>query len=95
MPHLTRIHHHPKHWNHQPRTTPCHRLQHPNITGHKLRPIQRHLPPLPSRHPRLLTNIRHHTRKLTHFETTEAATGLTAAISASISRLLPTQNGVR
>jgi hypothetical protein len=91
MPYLTRIRHHTKHRNHQPRTTPSHRLQHPNIPGHKLRPIQRHLPPLPPRHPRLLTNIRHHTRKLTHF----ATTGLTAATSASISRLLPTQNGVR
>jgi hypothetical protein len=91
MPHLTSVRHHPKHRNHQPRPTPSHRLQHPYIPSNKLRPIQSHLPSLPPRHARLLTNIRHYTRKLTHF----AATGLTAATSASISRLLPTQNGVR
>ena len=92
MPNLTPgIHHRPQHRHHQPRSTPSHRLQLPHRTDAKLRRIQRHLPALPPLHPRLLANIRHNSSKRTHF----AATGLTAATSASISRLLPTQNAVR
>lgn len=95
MPHLTRIHHHPKHRNHQPSPTPRHSLKHPDVPRNKLRPIQRHLPTLPPRHARLLTNINHLSRKGTHRALAEVAAGLTAATKASISRLLPTQNGVR
>jgi len=95
MPHFTRISHHTKHRHHQPRPTPSHSLQHPNIPSRKLGPIESHLPTLSPRHARLLTNINHLSSKLTHFATAEATAGFTAATSASISRLLPTQNGVR
>ena len=91
MPHLASIHHDTKYRNHQPSPTPSHRLQHPHIARNKLRSIQRHLPSLPPRHTRLLANINHLRSELTH----RALTGLTAATKASISRLLPTQNGVR
>jgi hypothetical protein len=87
MPHFTPVHHHSKHRNHKPHTAPRNGLQHPNIPSTKLGPIQRHLPALPASHARLLTNVRHHTRKFAHLAT--------AFINASISRLLPTQNGVR
>jgi hypothetical protein len=67
MPHLARgIHHHAKHWHHQLRSTPRNRLQHSNVAGNELRSVQRHLPTLPPRHPRLLANIRHHARKFVH-----------------------------
>ena len=67
------------------------RFEHPNVPNNKLRPIQRHLPALPARYARLLANIRHHSRKLVHL----LIALLTTSPSASISRLLPTQNGVR
>jgi hypothetical protein len=70
MPHLARsILQNTKHRHHQLRPTPRNRLQHPNIPGNKLRLIQRHLPALPSRHPRLLANIRHHSGKIVHLPT--------------------------
>jgi hypothetical protein len=67
MPHLAgSVRHNPKHRHHQLRSTPRNCLQHPSIAGDKLRLIQRHLPTLPSRHSRLLANIRHHTTELVH-----------------------------
>jgi hypothetical protein len=74
MPHFTLIHHHTKHWNHQPRPTPSNGLQHPNIADGKFSPIQRHLPALPATQARLLANIRHHARKLGHPRTFYSST---------------------
>ena len=88
VPNLTSgIDDYPKHRHRQSRATPRNRFKGPHIPNNKLRPIERHLPPLPSCHSRLLANIRHHTRKF--FQPRTAFT------NASISLLLPTQNGVR
>ncbi|MCU1223253.1 MAG: hypothetical protein JWQ42_1346 [Edaphobacter sp.] len=87
MPHLScSIHLDTEHRNQQARSTSRHRLQHSCISRDKLRSIQRHLPALPSPQSGLLTNIRHHGRKGAHLATADAR--------ASISRRLPTQNGV-
>jgi hypothetical protein len=92
MPHLAcSIHHNTEHWDNQFCTTPSNRLQHPNVPNNKLRPVQCHLPTLPARHARLLANIRHHSGKLVHLLIALPTT----SPNASISRLLPTQNGVR
>jgi len=70
MPHLTcSVDHNAKYRHHQLRPTPRHRLQHANVPGRKLCLIQRHLPALPSRHPRLLANIRNHSKKFVHLST--------------------------
>ena len=93
MPHLARrIDLHAKHRNQQPRTTPGDSLQNPNIANVKFRAIQRHLPALPPRNPRLLANVRHDCRKRNTLYSTHH---IGSARNASISRLLPTQNGVR
>ncbi len=68
MPQLARgIRLNAKHRNHQPRSTSRHGLQNADISRAKVRAIQRHLPTLPARQPRLLANIRHHCGKLLHF----------------------------
>lgn len=88
MPHLSRIiDFDVQHRNLQPRSAPRNRFDHSPIAHRKLCSIQCHLPALPSRQPRLLANIHYHCGKLIHF--------VTAAARASISRLLPTQKGVR
>ncbi len=79
-----------QHRNLQARPASRNRLDHARITHRKLRSIQRHLPALPPRQPRLFANIRHYRSELAHFPTAASE-----AVSASISRLLPTQNGVR
>ena len=70
MPHLARsIDHHAQYRDHQLRAPPRNRLQHPNISDAELRLIQRHLPSLSPRHPRLLANIRHDAGKFVHLHT--------------------------
>ena len=79
---------HAQHRNYQPSTTPRHCLQHARISSYKGTPAHRHLPLGETIHPRLQPNVRNYACELyAHFPT--------AAIKASISTLLPTQNGVR
>ena len=91
MPDLSRaIDLNSQHRNREARPTTRNRLDHSCIPNRKLSSIKRHLPALPSRHSGLLANVRHHRGKFAHFPT-----ATNEAISASISRLLPTQNEVR
>ncbi len=93
MPNFSRrIYFYAKHRNHKPRTASRHGLQSSFISGAKLRSAQGNLPELSAAHSRLLMDIRHHRLKLGH---TSAHLPSTVAWSNSISRTLPTQNGVR
>ena len=93
MPHLTRpIYLHTEHRHQQTRTAPRNRLKHAFITFGKLRPVQRKLPHLSTLDPRLLMNLCHHRCKFSHRRLHPTPT---VAFSNSISRTLPTQNGVR
>ena len=79
-----------QHRHRQPRSTPRHSLQGPHIPGTKLGHVQQYLPALPPSFAALFNNIYHRRRKA-HFATAPAS----ISFSASISFLLPTQNGVR